>query len=373
MGNDARVCNLTRVFLERSQDSPLIDIVAFPRSPVTDGGAWQATEELKQNIHRIRSLSIGANLVSQLEHLLDTVLKDQVPPSLICISLLAQPQSSYPAKLNLIAEPSKTNFIRLCNQLQSLEMNSVWADFDSYSFARLERLTLDVSFGFLSTVDCLLPLAPELRFLEIRDIATWRVRERTDPEPSHGVKMLRLRHPHSFCRWELQEETRSKHWDVIDFHLPHNLTAGPKAETRRNLECLVPYMRANSSNITSLTLRNDRPEVLERISFMLQVLPNLHTLTFDKLRLTESILSLFVPLGGSSGTFLRLHTLRLLLSEVHNVDMLKTLISSHPIRRLDLWRSKLNWGDGTIGRDYRPVGPSPFYEWLCERVPELYI
>ncbi|KDN51656.1 hypothetical protein RSAG8_00202, partial [Rhizoctonia solani AG-8 WAC10335] len=265
------------------------------------------------------------------------------------------------------------NSAQLCNQLQTLEMNNILADFDSYTFARLEKLTINVNRGSFDIVNCLLPVAHRLRFLEIRDIAAWRVGERIDPEPVRGVKVLRLRHPNPFCRWELEGDVAPKDWDVIDFHLPHNLTTRPKGETRRNLEYLIPYMRANSSKITSLTLDNNRPEILERINTMLQVLPNLHTLTFDNLDLTESILSLFIPPPDSSDTFPRFHTLRLLLSSVHDVERFKTLILSHPIRRLDLWHSIPVWGDGVVGGSCRPTRPSPFYEWLCERVPELYI
>ncbi|KAG8714995.1 hypothetical protein FRC11_006227 [Ceratobasidium sp. 423] len=285
---------------------------------------------------------------------------------------MAKPDNTYPPKLILDKALYKQHFIQLCNQLQTLEMNNIWTDFNSYSFGQLERLTLDVNFGFLNTVSCLLPAAYRLRFPEVRDIATWRVRERTDPEFAHDVKILRLRHPHPFCRWGLQGDLEPKHWDIIDFHLPHNLTAGPKAEVRRNLESLVPYMRLNSSNITLLTLRNERPEVLERIGPMLQVLPNLHTLTFDGLKLTESILSLFVP-PESLGMFPRIRTLRLLLSDVLHLNTLKTLILSHPVQRLDMWRSTLHWDDSTSHRTFRPMGPSLFYEWLCEQVPELYI
>ncbi|KAL5635567.1 hypothetical protein ACGC1H_004388 [Rhizoctonia solani] len=295
-----------------------------------------------------------------------------MPPALMHLSLMPKPNGYYLPRLNLDSKLCEQNFVQLCNQLQTLEMSNLWVDFNSYTFARLEKLILNADLGFLSVVSCLVPVAHRLRFLEVRDTA-WRVRERIDPELARGVKVLRLRHPYSFCRWELERDLRSKDWDAIDFHLPHNLMAGPQAEARRNLECLIPYMRTNSSKITSLTLRNNKPEVLERISTMLQVLPNLHTLTFDNLHLTESILSLFIPPPDSSGPFPRFCTLRLMVSKIQHVEVFKKLVLSHPIRRLDLWRSTLDWGDGVVGGSYRPTKPSPFYEWLCERVPELYI
>ncbi|KDN51655.1 hypothetical protein RSAG8_00201, partial [Rhizoctonia solani AG-8 WAC10335] len=276
---------------------------------------------------------------------------------------------NYFPELTLASTSCPQNFIRLCNQLQILEMNNVWVNFGSYSLGRLEKLA--INYGLPDTMDSL-SAAPRLRFLDIRDISSWELQERTDPEPTHGAKVLRVRRPHPFTHWE--RHGLRKGWDVIDLHLPNNLTTGRNSEIKSKLECLDQYMRVYSSKIGLLTLCNDRPEILNQVGTMItRDLPNLHTLTFDELELTESILSRFIPPPESLDTFPKFHTLRLLLSDVLHLDTFRALILSHPIRRLYLWRSRLDWGDDTNDRSYRPAGPSPFYEWLCEHVPELYI
>ncbi|CAE6487355.1 unnamed protein product [Rhizoctonia solani] len=372
VGTKTNAGDLTGLFLERSQNSSLIDVVAFDQHATIEQTPWRATKSLKLNIHRIRSLSIGVASSSQLNRLLHIVLRDRVPPALIHLSLMVQPKDYQLPRLTLKPELCKQNFVQLCNQLQALEMKNLQVNFNSYTFTQLEKLSLNVGVDFFVTMSCVLSTAHKLRFLEIRDITRWTVSELLEPELARGLKVLRLRYPHPFCRWELEGRSESQNWDVIDFHLPRSLTAGPKSG--RNLECLVPYMRTNSSKITSLTLRNDSPKVLEQISTMLQVLPNLHTLTFDNLHLTHTILLLFMPPPNSSQPFPRLHTLRLILSSVRHMEVFKKLVSSHPIRRLELWHSKLNWDNGVVVREsYRPKKITPFYEWLRERVPELYI
>ncbi|KAL5635565.1 hypothetical protein ACGC1H_004387 [Rhizoctonia solani] len=368
VGNGPNSGRLTELFLNRSQDSGLIDIVAFARDPNSQI-TWQAQTQLRSHVHRFRSLSIFVASFPLVYSLLHFALNDQVPPFLVHLYLMARVGYNQLPELALASTSYQQNFVRLCSQLHILEMNNVWFNFNSYSFGRLEKLA--INYGLPEAMDSI-STAPRLRFLDIRDISSWDPQERTDPEPVQGAKVLRIRRPHPFSHWERYGPR--KDWDIIDLHFPNNLTTGRNSEIKSKLECLDQYMRLYSSKIGLLTLCNDRPEILNRVgSMIIQDLPNLHTLTFNELELTESILSRFIPPPESLETFPKFHTLRLLLSDVCHLGTFRTLIMSHPIRCLYLWRSRLDWGNGMDIRSYRPDGPSPLYEWLCEYVPELYI
>ncbi|CAE6530692.1 unnamed protein product [Rhizoctonia solani] len=146
-------------------------------------------------------------------------------------------------------------------------------------------------------------------------------------------------------------------------------------ESKMRIETREPEpleAHSNWSTVTALTLDNNKGpiHVGDYLPKILATLPNVHSLTLENFELVEPTLSGLTKPHDAVDNFPRISVLRLHHSRVCDHEAFKSVIRSHPLRRLEIRDRALEWGE--IGT-YEPDANSPLYSWLAEEVPELYV
>ncbi|KAJ1309713.1 hypothetical protein OPQ81_006478 [Rhizoctonia solani] len=264
----------------------------------------------------------------------------------------------------------KTDPTKLYDQLHTLHMGGIplsnWWQWEGCSFSQLKELVLSRNFmNFEGTLQ-IVAAASNLQLLEFHELEEL-VADSTTLEPAlkldQGFKVLRMRQVSFEALFQELKWVVPGAWEtelIVDPEsFPHDSPSAP----------LFP----NGSTVTTLSLINktgDYPSLV--IQAILKAFPNVQTLTLDGFNLTRSILSAITRSPNVvEGQFPRLSVLRLHSSRLFDYDTFMAMVMSHPIRRLEIWHSELQWNIET--RAYAPVELSPLYPWLRERVPEIYI
>ncbi|KAH7340875.1 hypothetical protein B0J17DRAFT_716054 [Rhizoctonia solani] len=377
IGQDESSRRLTLLCLKHSQDSP-INVVACAESQEP----WNGEDVLDQHVHRIRSLLISTESTESNTHIssmLDLLLKNQIPPSLIHLAIEARrPDESLPA-----IPVYHPNFTKLCGQLHTLDLKGLMIDdWNDCSFAELRSLALGNSGLYSGMSDRFASTARHMRVMEYYSRDRWQKDEPSWPSfPTRAPMTIRIHHPSfDMFLYFLGLLPLQGIPNVLDIELALDRRSVTHPSEEPSLSAgiilLLPSLR-KSRAIGSLILEDTqlKPFSGTVMRFMLEALPTLHTLTLEKFELTETTLRGFTRFvdpelpPDERVPFPAFEVLRLYYSRILDYDAFKLMVASHPVRRLHIWGCRLERDEN----DASCQRIASLRRWLCERVNEVYI
>ncbi|CAE6527234.1 unnamed protein product [Rhizoctonia solani] len=358
VGNRHSSGYVTQLYLKRSRNNP-IDVMADFFHPIPNMWPsyelvrnWEGRQDLIDHAPRVRSLSVVSMSVEHVCSLLGSLPVQR-------LGLLTELSLSSRRGGDTFRRPWISAFSDLVPQLQKLCLHGATTHIfgesgTSYNFSQLRELLLDGHFSDDIAVPDTLLSSSSLQAIEFYGGCSSETNPTVEPvlELAQDVKLLRL---HQLVlakiRWGLGHITRGI-WQTELWVLTSQY------ERLHGLPGLF--------TVVALSLENDEYGTPCRdVGELLRDLPNLRTLTLCDLILSKPVLSSMTrPSDSTGGDFARLEVLRLYSTQVADYEAFKSLISSHPIRRLEVW--------GSIEELFSPT-VSPSFDQLREQVQEIHV
>ncbi|KAB5590007.1 hypothetical protein CTheo_6556 [Ceratobasidium theobromae] len=356
LDHSQRTEDIVSLCLKHSQGGPInISAESFSYSSLRGRSA------LIHHYQQIRSLSLYTEFLSHVYLVMRCVLISGVPSRLeeLSVSLLTYERPLPPTYLlpNFLHEDLWARLRALVKGLRILNLDSIGLNWLQFSFDKLQRLRLSKGSMFSHDAPPLDQLAhivansPNLRILEIEELRLQGARKNSQPISMGSLETLRIGFlGHDALRDLLRSISPGSYSIQIRIAL-HSFVASADYRSKESIERgvaqIVPLFR-QFPNITTLGFDLD----FDKLKWIplwlprtLQVLPNLQSIYLDGLAgqpLTYKILSILTrppneePVGSTNRSFPGFRTIRVSDAIIKAPEAFKTMITSHPIERVEL-------------------------------------
>lgn len=374
----------TLLYLERAQGRPIAisAILLHPRP-------WRGKSALVRHAQQIRTLSIFAE-IPQIKSIMECMQHLESPSSLKELSVERFANFGSPPTGIFEGSPHvalRTSFSALAKNLQTLRLEGVYLDWFRFTFDKLEVLKLGWNGGTFS-LDQLAHIAatsPGLRILELRSLSLDNSQKDSQPIiqlPSLQSLCLRYLKLDVLCAvlGSLSPGSYSTQVFIDDYCFEFQVTNAtmdlPEESIDEGMRRLKRLFQM-PHNITTLGLRlNDAIYVRRWLLLVLQMVPRLNTLHFERTHLTSRELFMITrPQNEESHAtvdhlFPAIHTIRMQDVRITDLEAFKSMVASYPIQCMDMRACWIPSRKNVYG--YAQVDSTcAFYQWLSQRIPRM--